>query len=198
MFINDLKQNKTPFATKPALNTKKVGFAGINCSEVSDTFISTTKKAGLYDKWVEINKKGLNYIAQTKLMQKLLKHINIDSFNKHFMSINAVGLTSFYILNIMKSKEIEKDRKKTLAINMAIVGTLSTILGYSVNERINKVTEKFIDKFAKANPDINYKNMTKGMKAAQGIIIFSIIYRFIAPVIATPLADRLSKLIKKD
>lgn len=169
-----------------------ISFKGGGVSPVEK--IAVSKGFGVVDGIINLTQKGLSALAQTNLMKNLTKKINLQAFNKHIMPATSLVFSSCYIGNVLTNDSIEKNRKATLATNMAIVGGLSTALGYFMDDRLKNGVDRFIKKFGAANPDINYKFMSKGIKAAQSIIIFSLIYRLLGPVIATPLADKFSKL----
>lgn len=163
-----------------------------NTAKPAKGIISKTTKV-LWNGIVGATEKVMRPLAGTGLIKTLSEKLNLNSFNKHIMPLSAIGLTLGYIGYVNASDKIEEDRKKTLSINMGIVGSLSTIFGYFIDGKINKKVDKFIDGFSKANPDFNYRNLKKGIKAAKGIIIFGLIYRFISPVFATPAADVITK-----
>lgn len=141
--------------------------------------------------------------------QEAAKKSNYDKLTKHFSVLVSTVLSSLYVFNTSKSKTIEKDRKPALITNMALVWGISTVSGYLLDNSINKKFDKFLNKvnifnsknieFKAKNGNIvktvPLKNIVNGLKIAKGLVIFSMMYRYFGPVIATPLADKVSKLL---
>ena len=82
----------------------------------------------------ESNNKALRWIGQ-KMNFK-------DKWFQHLIAAESIYLTSFYMYNTKKSKAIPEDQKRTMMTNQALVTTLCTALGYTLDSKINKVFNK--------------------------------------------------------
>lgn len=143
---------------------------------------------------------------------------------KHLPNALAVYITGIQGINIIKSKDIPKERKTPLFINLLFGSVFSLTGSYMLCNSIQNFKNSVIDKFEDV---INFKEkkisnnlaqkirriyyteknilnidkvnkMKGGLNAAVPIIIAALMFRFIGPVIATPVADKVNNfLIKK-
>jgi hypothetical protein len=135
-------------------------------------------------------------LAQTKAAEKLVnwtnkheEHIRKHLFS-HLIVLGSTLLSTFYIGKTIKNKEMDKDKRKTLAINQGATFIVSTIMAYTFDNKMNNITKNIIDKFKLVNKGAeNLEKQAKGIDIAKKIIIFDVVYRFIAPVIVTPFAN---------
>lgn len=150
--------------------------------------------------------------VETHLAQGILKILGTDTAKNiitktkdtnlvsHLTALTGVILSGFYIEKTLKNDRLDEQRRKVLAINQAVVCALSTAGAYFVDKMLDKKIAKFTDKFMQVNakeaPEAlaKYKN---GIRAASSIMIFGTIYRFISPVFATPIANRIGNHIQE-
>lgn len=138
---------------------------------------------------------GLANLLQTKASKKLIKKTEAHpKFNEnlvsHLIVIGSTLLSGFYVLKTLQNDKLDDKKRKTLAINQAAVFTLSTIMAYTFDNIITKKTNKIKKRFEKLNlGNPKLEDHIKGIEIAKKIIIFSTMYRFIAPVIVTPIAN---------
>lgn len=131
-------------------------------------------------------------ILGTKSAQKVIESTKGYNLVSHLTALTGIVLSGFYIQKTLENKNLDEQRKKTLAINQAVVTVLSTFGAYKVDKLLNARIKTFTEKFMKinageaANDLVTFKN---GISAAKSIMIFGAIYRFIAPVFATPIAN---------
>lgn len=159
----------------------------------------------------------------------------------HLNALGSAVTSGLYVKKTLDNNKMDKDRKRTLAINQAMVFGLSTAGSYLTDASLNKLWEGVTVQYAglKLNqPDLkknflNYnknielanktlekgarqktvkamKYMTdiakvdplklgtidkqlKGMDVAKKLFIFSMIYRYIAPVLVTPVANKVGE-----
>lgn len=122
-------------------------------------------------------------IEKTKESKKLVSHLT---------ALTGLVLSGFYIDKTLKNDKLDSQKRKTLAINQAIVTVLSTIGGYTLEEVLNARIDRFVKKFLEVNKHEPAEMLAKyetGIRTAASVMIFGIIYRFIGPVIATPIAN---------
>lgn len=119
---------------------------------------------------------------------------------KHLTVAIATVISSTYVVKTLNNKKLERKKRTTLAINQGIVFGLSTLMGYTFDKIVNKKMNNFTDKYIKVNPttDTGLINKYKdGIKTATSLIIFTTIYRYIAPVIVTPIANKIGNRINE-
>lgn len=98
--------------------------------------------------------------------------------------------------NVARSKKIEEEQKKPLMLNMFIGTVLSTIGGYALNGAIDKKLKPF-DAAIKNKYKDQADDIMKGFKIAKSLMVFQLLYRFVCPVVATPIANHISNKIRE-
>ena len=172
-------------------NVKTVG----NVSQPSFTGIKDA-----YGKWI-LKSKGVRKFSEW-LYSK-------DSTNatKHFAVLGALVTSSAYAYNTLKNNKLEKKNSTTLAINQALGWIVPTILGYLIDSGIAEHTKEVEYNFAaKLTKAMHMSNMShaeydaalqktvkqiKGIRTLAGITTFTLLYRYLAPVAITPLANKI-------
>ena len=112
-----------------------------------------------YDGVTEVLAKGLGKLVNTKFTRNTVnflsgksegkvagaisRAINVkDKWFQHAIALESIYLTSFYMYNTKKSKAIPEDQKRPMMVNQALVTTLCTALGYTIDSKISKVFNK--------------------------------------------------------
>lgn len=116
------------------------------------------------------------------------------------MTTGSVILSSFYVSQTLTNKKLDEERRKTLAINQTGVWAVSTVLNYTLNGLVEPKVNKFIDKFKnynKTESSIIMNKYLEGIKNAKSIMIFDFIYRYLAPVAVTPLANHIGNMLQE-
>lgn len=175
--------------TKPALKI----FAHSEKNQAQKELLN--KQAKDFNKKIDIFNKSLPEGAR-KL--KKMKEIP-DKLLAHLIVFGSTLLSGFYVLKTLNNKNMEKDKRKTLAINQGLVWGTSTVMAYAFDGWARKqFNTKILNRFKEANKAMDPKkldSLTKGMEKARTIIIVDMVYRFIAPVIVTPIANAIGNKI---
>lgn len=177
----------------------------------------TTSTRKLFDPIETAIAQGFVKLLETKTAEKIVNKTNsikpsvdkygnpkkfTDKLTSHLIVLGSTILSAFYIGKTINNKQLDADNRKTLAINQGLVYIASTILAYTFDDWARVKTNPYIDKFKKANAHIDQKKLDKmvsGLKIARAIITIDMVYRFIAPVLVTPLANYIgNKLQEKD
>jgi len=115
---------------------------------------------------------------------------------QHITCLTSLVLSGFYIKQTLQNDQMEKRQKNTLAVNQAIVALFSAVASYKLDNKISAKTDKFINKFIAANAtNDKIGKYVDGIKSAQSFIVFGTVYRFIAPVLLTPIANHIGNKI---
>ena len=150
-----------------------------------------------YDNFIEKLAKGIGKTAEWKPVKDFTEWcVNKDiNYTNHLAAICANILNLFYMTNVLKSKKIEPEQKKPLMLNMFIGTMLSTAGGYLLNGAIDKKLKPF-DVAVKKHYGDSASNILKGFKIAKSLMVFQLLYRFVCPVIATPVANYISNRLR--
>jgi hypothetical protein len=138
----------------------------------------------------------LNNKTAQKIVDKTAKSdVNIV---KHLSALNGMIISGMYVVRTLKNDKLDPERKSTLAVNQATVSIVSTVLGYFFDAKANKKIDKLAQKFQAANFDkapAKLAECTNGIKAATSMMIFGLVYRYISPVLVTPIANKIGNAI---
>lgn len=170
------------------------------CNMAAPSLVPNFVKKGI-DSSIELLAKGIGKVAGNKKVEAFTKWCvdkNID-YTQHLSALCANVLNCFYMHNVLKSKKIEEEQKKPLMLNMFIGTALSTIGGYALNGLIDKKLAPF-DAAIKKHYGDKASDIMKGFKIAKSLMVFQLLFRFMCPVVATPIANHISNKVrdKKD
>ena len=144
-----------------------------------------------------VNTKTMEYIVE-----KTKKHPWIEkNLTSHLIVFGSTILSAFYVLKTLKNKDLDEQKRKTLAINQGLTYGVSTAMAYTFDGWVTKGYNKFVDNFKKANLLADKDKLVKwenGLKLAKSTMIIDIVYRFIAPVIVTPIANWCGNKLKEN
>lgn len=116
----------------------------------------------------------------------------------HLIVLGSTLLSGFYVAKTLNNEQMDKHKRRTLAVNQTATFIVSTIMAYTFDNKMTNKTQKFIAKYKELNKDaLNLDMKLKGIDTAKKIIIFDLIYRFIAPVLVTPLANHIGNKIQE-
>jgi len=141
--------------------------------------------------------------AFTSLKEKELTLPKLNKLKSHLPGILGLWVTGFYAQSILNNKDIPKERKTPLFINNIFCGAFGTGAGYYVAAAMNKFNEHFVPRFETVLE--KQKVSTERIKDLKGalkhslipLVAFTFAFRYLAPVIATPLADKVNKYLIK-
>lgn len=144
--------------------------------------------------------KGFEALSKSKPLQKFAKFLSTKNAFTHLLVLDSALISGTYMLRTIKNKKIEKEQKPAMLINDALVWGFSTSCTYLLDSKLNKLAEKTIDKFVKANKGSAHvmehlDDYVKGIKNIKSLVIAGFIYRYVGPVIMTPIANKISKKV---
>lgn len=160
------------------------------------------KMSAAYDKAIEnvLIKPVIAPIMNSEGFGKLAdKTVNIDNMAAHMSTAGSCVTTATYAytsLKTLRKDEEQKKRAKTLALNQVMVTGLSTLGAYTINDKLGKFSKNLGYKFREANQGSEkLATRMKGFNTAKSLLIFAVMYRYVAPVLVTPLASKIGNLI---
>lgn len=196
----------SPNRNEVLMHNNVVNFSGLSVKPQSKFFKPVNRVAQpavkVYDSLAEQVAKGIGKILNSDFV---FKEINKTKRSKllmnHLMTFGSIILSGFYVLRTLGNKDLEDKKKRTLAINQTAVFGLSTVMCYTLDGLLNKSVAKFTNRFEAVNHTTMPKEVlakcVKGMPAAKSVAIFDIIYRFIAPVMITPIANHIGNKLNE-
>ena len=189
------------FMSFKGLNEKKAfrRFANLNTADNKNNNKNVAFK-GAGSAVTEAIAKGVGKIADTKGFRKFIEWFKEkNQWFPHLIAAESLWLSGFYMQQTAKSKTIEKDQKLPMILNQGITAVLCTIGAYKLDGVINKKLDKYKDVYKRMNPQLEEKVMNRrltGIRLLGPIVIFTTIYRFVGPVIVTPIANKISEWLE--
>ena len=153
-------------------------------------------KGNVYTSLTDSMAKGFGHFAKKPGTVKFIDEIAKKDVVSTLAATTGVVISGFYMYNTAKSKKIEPEQKKPLIINMGLVTAISTIVAKCIDSSVKKKIAQF-EKFFEARNAAKMSKSTldackKGIGPAATLLIFTTVYRYLSPVIATPLANKIS------
>lgn len=207
MAISAINNSTMSYSSPNFKGAPKMNAAGV--SRAAAIVTEAANPNGFRAKW---NKK-YNEIVEKAIVKPILAPVmnsrfigsfaektqNIDKMACHMTTAGSVVTTATYAgasLKTLRKDEEQKKRAKTLVLNQVMVTGLSTLGAYTINDWLGDKTKKLGYKFREANQG-NPKLPTymKGFDIAKSLLIFSVMYRYVAPVVVTPLASKIGNYV---
>ena len=129
------------------------------------------------------------------------------SMTQHMATLGSLITSSVYVEQTLTKKDLDSDRRRTLAINQILCFIIPTICAYTVDKLIEKwvknteyrysgLQERKMEIKSLKGEDFNRKAMEKdlgtklrGVRTLATLATFTLIYRYATPVILTPVAN---------
>ena len=203
------KKSKKKDQAKNNLTEKQLNNQIADNDSKAITFKGAKKDAPKKVNWF-IKQFGKYYgkkIIESPTIAKLSEKLNKipGKLTEHMMTLGSLITSSVYMNRTLNNKDLDPERKVTLAVNQCLCFLIPTAAAYTVNHLLDKKIKNFeyrvsnkiqyaqdlakiegkeVPKFAK-----NMKNV-KGIRILSGIGVFTLIYRYITPVAVTPGANK--------
>lgn len=143
---------------------------------------------------------GVGKVAGTSGFQGLVEGLGKSAnWFPHLVAAESLLLSGFYMSNTAKSKKIENDQKLPMILNQGIVALACTVGAYSLDGFVNKGINNFKETYKSVNkalPEELLNKRLKGISLLKTMVVFTTIYRFIGPVLLTPVANKISSIIQ--
>ena len=155
------QQSQTPVAPPIVTNTPKAAKPNNVFSEMdkNNNVQQNPTFKGLTDFAVKPLTKISGEVANTDFFKKWISKFSASPRTfTHLMVLDSVILSTFYTINSLRNKKIEKEQKPQMVINDALTLAVSAIGSYFLEDRVTKVVDKAGEKFietAKVTVDQN-------------------------------------------
>jgi hypothetical protein len=94
---------------------------------------------------------------------------------------------------LFNNKKIEKERKPAMHYQNWICGASGVVFGSTLNKIIDKYKNGICKHLENKTNIPKLHNVIKGVQVAVPLVIFSILLRFIAPVLSTPISTHIER-----
>ncbi len=182
---------------KPAENSQQLAFKGK--SKEPSEFVKWIGKT--FGAWVIKNPTIHKYSGKLAQLQGKL--------TAHMSTIGSLITSSVYVQQTLSKKDLDNDKRTTLAINQILCFFVPTFLAYTADSTLNNFVknkeyrysglqrQKRVLEEAKTGKPYTpeqLKTLTdkiKGIRVLASLLIFTTVYRYISPVLITPFANKI-------
>lgn len=135
------------------------------------------------------------------------------SMTEHMTVLGSILTSSVYMYKTLKNHDLDKEKRKTLAINQGLCCLIPTIGAYTISSKMAKFKKNIeytyrglkeqqvalgqLDAREAEALKKSLGNKLKGLNALTGLITFTLIYRYVTPVIVTPIANMIGNKIQE-
>lgn len=105
----------------------------------------------------------------------------------------GIGQTGF----ILASDDMPKKRRIPLALNNTINCIISLAGGIITDKYVDKLTDTFVKRAEATLVCKEKEQVIKGIGRGIPILVSGLLYKYIGPVLATPLTDKVNKFLEK-
>lgn len=157
------------------------------------------KNNWVYNEIVEKTGEYCARLVNTKTAERIIKGTKTDKLLAHLFVAASTVMSSFYVFKTLKNKDMDKDKRRTLALNQGLVYGVSTAMAYTFDKWLTNKFDKLVTDFKAANTKFSKAEIDHwhaGLKVAKSVVIIDTVYRFIAPVIVTPIANAISNKLQ--
>lgn len=130
-----------------------------------------------------------------------------SKMTQHMATLGSFITSGVYMYKTLTNKNLDSDKRKTLSINQLLCFIIPTACAYGVDHymkdfnknmeyrysglkeqqmALGKLTPEQCEKLKKS-----FGNKLKGFGALAGLATFTLIYRYITPVLITPVANKI-------
>lgn len=184
-------------AVKPVAESVQPSFKGKEPKEPSK-FIKWLGET--FGAWVIKNPTIHKYSGKLSQLQGKL--------TAHMSTVGSLITSSVYVQQTLSKKDLDSDKRTTLAINQILCFIVPTILAYTADAKLDNFVknkeyrytglnkQKRILAEAKGKPYTEdqlkaLSEKTKGIRVLASLLIFTTIYRYVSPVLITPIANKI-------
>lgn len=152
-----------------------------------------------------------------KWLQNLSKWVISKDKNgrmtEHMSTTGSLITSGVYVQQTLSNDKLDKQKRTTLAFNQALCFVVPTILAYFVNSKLGKRTKMFEYQFSGAMKGLvqsgkiseaEYETFAKrlpkrvkNVKTLATLLTFTLTYRYVTPVLITPIANWMGRLWQK-
>ncbi len=135
------------------------------------------------------------------------------NMTEHMATLGSLITSSVYMGRTLTNKELDPQKRRTLSINQCLCFIIPTICAYTVNSMLAGFNKKLEYRYAgrqemkKALGLVSGDKIVemqkklgdrlKGFKTLSSLLTFTLIYRYVTPVIITPVANYIGDKVNK-
>lgn len=144
--FNNANNNRK--VNKPFAYSSKPAFTGIEEIPAKSNLLNPFKRMfNSLTNWIA--DKYTTKLYTSKVAKFLSNHTEkLDSVVDHMQVMGSVIISGMYMTETLRNKQLDEDRRRTLAVNQGLTFLLSTIGSYTIDRSIDSWWEKVTAKYA--------------------------------------------------
>ena len=131
------------------------------------------------------------------------------NMTEHMSALGSLLTSGVYMQRTLSNKDLDPQKRKTLAVNQGLCFVIPTFCAYYVNNKLKDLNKKYEYRYSglqeqkkamgKLSPEkaaeleAKLGSRLKGFKTFASLLTFTLIYRYATPVIVTPIANWLGR-----
>lgn len=176
------------------------------------------KKESALGRWISkfygkyYGKKVMNSEKIQNVSEKLAKIPG--EMTEHMATLGSILTSATYMYKTLNNKDLDSDKRKTLAVNQGLCCVIPTIGAYTVSKLLSKFRKNAeykycglkeqqialgqISKEEAKELKKTFGDKLHGFNALTQLITFTLIYRYVTPVVITPIANWIGRKLNGD
>ena len=134
-----------------------------------------------------------------------------SKMTQHMATLGSLITSSVYMATTLKNKNLDPDKRRTLSINQLLCFIIPTACAYGVDHYMRDFNKNMEYRYSglmeqkialgKMSPEAceafkkSFGRKLKGFGALAGLATFTLIYRYLTPVLITPAANKIGNEI---
>lgn len=194
---NYAPRREQPIPTTQDSASDGVSFKGAFGDKVAELFGKYYAKPMCDQKWLQSFSESLSGVS--------------TMMTQHMATLGSLITSSVYMMRTLKNKDLDPEKRKTLSINQLLCFIIPTACAYGVDHYMKDFNKNMEYRYSglkeqqmalgKLTPEECAKlkkslgGKLKCFSALAGLATFTLIYRYITPVVITPIANKIGAKI---
>lgn len=193
-------------------NNKQQNYTSPNYSEKVSFKAGKESKFGLW-----ISKMYGKYYGKPMYDKKWIQNASEKmtkfpgNMTEHMATLGSILTSSVYMYKTVQNKDLDSKKRNTLAINQGLCCVIPTIGAYTISNKMKDFKKRIeyryrglkeqqvaLGQLSAEEANALKKSLgtkLKSLSALTGLITFTLIYRYLTPVIVTPVANWIGRKI---
>ena len=213
--LEKTKKHDAPEAKPQNVENAKPEEVKVEQNKNQNTVAFKGKKETALGRWISefygkhYGKRVVNSDKMQTLSEKMAKIPG--EMTEHMATLGSVLTSATYMYKTLENKDLDSNKRKTLAINQGLCCIIPTIGAYTISKMLTDFKKKAEYKYcglkeqqvalgqiSKEEAKVlkkSFGDKLKGFNALTSLITFTLIYRYLTPVLITPVANWIGRKI---
>ena len=213
--LEKTKKHDAPEAKPQNVENAKPEEVKVEQNKNQNTVAFKGKKETALGRWISkfygkhYGRRVVNSDKMQTLSEKMAKIPG--EMTEHMTTLGSILTSATYMYKTLNNKDLDSDKRKTLAINQGLCCVIPTIGAYTVSNMLKdfkknaeykycglKEQQVALGQISKEEAKVlkkSFGDKLKGFNALTSLITFTLIYRYLTPVLITPVANWIGRKV---